>query len=404
MEAKIQYLLNGNPDERPAQVLRIVRVKQNARLTCDNCLTIHQGFVPAEYVLKNGVHLLSVLKSRAIFIEVNKDILNLNKFPLTCLAQEELARKLIILPIGYLNSIVDKIDISGRRVVWMFHTMRCGSTAWAQVFNSIPGWTVISEVICLNSISLHEHQHSSVKSFSKTMEYRHRVRAMIKLYINQIPEGDALFWKTTRFQEFTIEMLSEEFPDHQILMAYRDVKPTIVSLYNTYGSLPGMKERFVQLSQDPFSDDSKMKNARNWASESCDCEVFKRVMSKVTPQSFAQWCTLQWAIKMSILIQYVREGKKIKSLKYDQLTKNRRVTLIGLFRYLGIEEMHVENACKALDLDSQRGTMFSKESRKERNAQEWVMSDDDFTTCNLILQEFDLPDIDSSVNLDFDLL
>lgn len=142
-----------------------------------------RNFDSSNIVLNDKVHLLSISSTSAIFTEVDRNILNARKHPFTCIAQTNPTTKLIILPIKVFYNLVDKIDITDRKVVWMFHTERCGSTAWVQAFNCLPAWITFAEPqAMLYSIKYGDHGHHSAESLSKTCEFRRMVIAYIKVH------------------------------------------------------------------------------------------------------------------------------------------------------------------------------------------------------------------------------
>lgn len=399
--------MDGNTDNKPAQVLRIVWKSKDAwYVDPDTYFTAHENFTTADIVLESCVHLLSIDREKATFLQVDEDcnLFNSRQYPIAFMAQTQLAKKVIILPIRYFNKIVDEIDISNRKVVWMFHTERCGSTAWVQAFNSLSGWTVFSELQTVRHTCIFgDNNHSSIQGFSKTAEYRRYMTAIIKMSVRHVPPGEAVFWKASSYEEYLIDIISTSFPKHKMLITFRDIAPTIQSYHTTYASAADMKYSLSRLSADPFTKDPSLKQTRDAVTNGYDFEFCKDLIIKVKPQTVVEWMTLMWAAKMFILMQHVNSGKNIKSIKYNQLKECKRAAVIKVFRYLDIGLENIEGACEALNTDSQKGTWLSQESRAERKAEEWRRTESEVNNCNMILDAFGLPDIDSKIDLSVEL-
>lgn len=400
--------MRGSKDENPAQVLKIVwKVPDLHTATPISFLTVHKRFAPANIALEKGVHLLSINETKATFIQVDEDcdLFNPRLYPITSLGQTQHAKYLIILPIGYFNEILQNVDIESKRVVWMFHTARCGSTAWVQVFNSLPQWTIFSELQTLQYTWLFNQQHhSSVESYSKSPEFRKHAIAFIKMYLHHVPAGHSVFWKTTTFDNYMIDIISEEFPSHNILVAYRDILPSIKSYHSTFGSQRNVRHAYNVLSSDPLNNNNRIAHTmRAFATNGLDVDVCQEIIKRVKPQTVTEWMTFRYAAILSSVLQYEHNGVMIKSIKYEHLKRDRKGTLTKVFRYLGISDSHIDVAYEALNTDSQQGTWLSRENQNERKVEEWQRSEGEVERCNLILKSLGLPDVDSSINLDMEL-
>lgn len=116
--AKIQRLRDGNEDDSPAQVLRVLGGSLLFQwITPDEVFTIHERFAPANIILRDKVRLLQIGSSMASFTEHDCDILNVRKFPLAFMGQIKTCKRLIHLPIKIFYDYVDKLNIEDRKVV-----------------------------------------------------------------------------------------------------------------------------------------------------------------------------------------------------------------------------------------------------------------------------------------------
>ncbi|XP_067948939.1 uncharacterized protein [Watersipora subatra] len=389
--------------ENPAQVLRIVWKNPYAfAATPKTYFTVHERFAPVDIVLNKRIHLFSLTSKSATFMELDCDLFNVKEHPLTVLTQTNHAIRLIILPIKPFNDLVDSINVGDRNVVWMFNTTRCGSTAWVQVFNSLPGWTVYSEPLpMMYSIPFGDHGYSSAESFSKSPIFTQFAVSIIKLYIRQAPKGGSVFWKATIYEEYLIETIANYFPHHKMLAAYRESFPSITSFFRTFnndGYIHYLCEIF--LNHDPYDDKFwfDMSNINGWTN-GYDHEFCKKVIIAVQPKTAVEWYCFLWAAKATLLKRAVEAGVNIQAIKYDSLLQNRRATLAKVFDYLGINSGLLDIASRALDYDSQAGIAnASWDTRQQGGGTEWSKDKNVVKRCEMILNAFGLPKLHSELS------
>ncbi|XP_067948367.1 uncharacterized protein [Watersipora subatra] len=388
--------------ENPAQVLRIVWKNPYAMvINPKTYFTVHERFAPVDIVLNRRIHLFSVNSKKAAFVELNCDLFNVKAHPLNFLTQTNHAIRLIILPIKAFNELVDSIDVGDRNVVWMFHTTRCGSTAWVQVFNSLPGWTVYSEPLAMMySIAFGDHGYSSAESFSKSPIFTRLAVSVIKLYIRQAPKGGSVFWKAMAYEEYLIETIANYFPHHKMLAAYRESFPSITSFYRTFNNSCYIRYVWkISLNHDPYDDKFwfDISNLNCWTN-GYDHEFCKKLIISVRPKTALEWYCFMWAAKTALIKRAVEAGVNIQAIKYDSLLENRRATIAKVFDYLSINSDLLGTACKVLDYDSQAGVAnASWDTRKQAGGTEWSKDKNMVKRCEMILKAFGLPKLHSEL-------
>ena len=397
--------MEGNKDDMPAQVLTILWKNPFQFLANPTSFfTVHERFAPANIIFSDDVHLLGINSQAATFTKVDCNILNVREHPFFFMAQNMHASKLIILPIDVFYDLIDKTEVPVKKVVWMFHTFRCGSTAWAQAFNSLPGWTVFAEPQALSYRCLFSgHQFSSVQQFSRTETYKKYAVACIQMQLWHA-KGDSVFWKATTFDEYLIRVIRECFPGHKMLLAYRDITPSITSYFMSFKNFPHLIYAMNRLNSSAV-DDSSWFNAMNRAefTNGYEFNFFKEIYLYTKPWTGCQWYTFLWCAKVYTMQQALKNGAKIKAIKYDSLVENRRTTVAEVFDYLDISAENVDVACEALNYDSQAGVaMVSWESRRKEEKSAWRNDAKVTSNCNSILSAFGLPNLDQSY--DFDML
>ncbi|XP_067940921.1 uncharacterized protein [Watersipora subatra] len=398
-ERNISSSMNDETWNQPAQVLRVIWRNPFSLITHPwTFFTIHERFAPAEIVLDSRVHLLSITSKKATFTQVDCDIPNVRSHPFTWLVQTKQTTHLIVLPIQVFYDLVKNIDVNDRKVVWMFHTARCGSTAWAQVFNQLPGWTVFSEPqVMFYSVLYGDHGYCSAESFSKSVTYRKMLEATVKMYLRQTPEKSSVFWKGKHMDEHSIKIIAKYFPHHKIFFAYRDARPSISSFDRVFGNTALAQEYVKTLMHDPFDDDWWFQPSNSRAfTNGYDHQFCKKVIAKVRPRRLVEWGCFWWAAKITTVLQSLDDGIVVKPIKYENLVSDRRGTVTKVFDYLDIPGDLVDIACETLNYDSQAGvTNVSWKSRAREDPGIWTRDSESVERCNMILREFHLPEIQS---------
>lgn len=408
VHAKLMDIKDGREKIYTAQVLKNVYTLSNGvYINKNTLLLIHDHFAPAEYVLRKNVFLLGVEDDVAKFVELDPDIdlFNIRKYPIFYMIQTFCTKRMIILPLKDFYDLVDSIDTSDRNVVWLFHTLRCGSTVWSQVFAALPKWKVISEAQCMIYTLLQCRNILNISEFAKTEEFEKIVVATIKMHMFLAPKGHSIFWKTIRFDEHMIPIIRKHFPSHKLLFAYRDCAPCSSSFYKSFGRDPSLMNDVAhtckELSRD--NDDGLHRNAiarstwlfftNGYNTEFC-LKVFKKC--KPYPNGF-EFFVLSWVTKLALISEFQKEGINFHLLKYEDLQKDPVSVIQTLFTHLGVSSELIGLARKTMKQDSQAGTSFSQESKKSNR--DWLRTPDSDMRCNALLREFNLPSLDSATVL-----
>lgn len=345
--------------------------------------------------------MISIEDDVAKFVEVDSesDLLNPRKYPLFSVGLSENIQKFIIIPRQDFDRIVAGVDESDREVVWMFHTMRCGSTLWSQIFYSLPEWDVISESITLCYSVFHGRQECDLEQFSKTVCYENMVEAWIKMYIRRFPKGHKIFWKAFPMDHHIIPILNKHFPRHKILFSYRDALASGKSYYRAFESIPLSVIGVKVLNR--ISDSQPKGIFRHmwlWYTNGYKGKLcFQTICSVMPGTGFMEWYILLWAATITMMKEFSDCGISIKYLKYEDLVANPAIEIRKLFKQLGIHEDFLEQAQLAMAHDSQDGMFLSLENRKKNK--QWTRTDESMRKCNTILKAFNLPSLDKPIDL-----
>ena len=97
-----------------------------------------QSITVEELMGKNiALHCLSMDTKSAHFVEFKDgdDPYDVRKYPLLQFSQKAHSKYLYIMPLDEFFTYCDSQDVASRRVVWLNHSVRCGSTLWCQIFH-----------------------------------------------------------------------------------------------------------------------------------------------------------------------------------------------------------------------------------------------------------------------------
>ena len=399
----MQDIRSGNEKVYTAQVLRSwYTLPGNVFLTSNQLIFTHDHFAPAKTVLRESVHFLGFEKDSVKFMEFDPeaDMFNLRKNPILFISQTALVKKLIILPLHVFEDLLaEAYTEKNTKVVWCFHTIRCGSTVWSQMFAALPKWVAYSESQSMFYNVLRSRNTVDVSAFAKTEEYEKMVVATVKMHILMAPKDHSIFWKTTGIDEHMVSIIRKHFPSHHIVFAWRDCLPCATSYFKAFGHLPVLVNNVVHANREIADKSRKLSDSGRvgwlWHTNGYDLDFCLRILKTHKPQPNAfEWFVMLWAAKVSMMAQYRRDGIKFKPLKYERLRKDTAGIVTELFQYLDIPLDLVEIALKTMEFDSQAGTFFSHEERVDHES--WSRTPESDRRCNGILRDFGLPDLDTA--------
>ena len=243
-----------------------------------------------------------------------------------------------------------------------------------------------------------DHKYSSPYSFSKSPEYKKYAVAAVKMQLYKVPPNSSVLWKATTCDEYYIDIIAKIFPKHKMLVAYRDIFPTLTSYYKSFFNFPILVYGTEVVNQVDL--DSKWwfgKMMLGLFTNGSDLDLTRELIENVKPQTGFEWFAYLWAAKASTIRKAIEDGVNIKPIKYDSLVGNKKETIAKVFDYLDIPAENVDIACEALKYDSQAGiAMVSWESRSQSDSKEWSKDSNVIRRCNMILDILNLPNVNSS--------
>jgi len=365
-----------------------------ALATYTNFITTHSEFTSHDILTKPNVMLYCLSADTAYFIQhdVGENLLDTRKHPIVSLAQATLAKKLIRMPRKDFVSFCKPLNVDHvKNAVLMFNGVRSGTTAYTQMFNALPGWIAISEIMPL--FALFESHGDGILDFVKSVEFETITESLFKFNLKHIPaSAEGVFMKLTVFDEHMTPILTKLFPRFKLILAYRNVKGAGKSFHKVLFPLFG--EEMLKLSRDPLTLDIVATRQRLMNTLGYVSDFVRQLLTEVRPQELIEWYVLQWAIRIHLLSQAeINQGSKIYPLRYEDFMKDQAGSLATLFDYLGIDQKNLGIALESFKVDSQDGTFLSKKARV--NNSDWIRTEGCVARCNRILNAFNLPDFDS---------
>ena len=355
-------------------------------------LSTHSEFITLDNLMKLPISLLCLSKKKrqAYFVDFinHTDPYRVRKHSILFRCQRKLAKHLYTLPLDLFYEYVSTLDVVNRRIVWLQHTARCGSTLWAQVFGELPGWSVVSECQYIIHSLLNEHEGDNIIAFSKSAEFKRMAVAGFKFNMSRFPPDHSVFVKGATLQDMSLlQPIRGSFPNLKILLSYRNLLPSAYSHCNAL-TVHRLNAQAIsaQMERRRTLDDYYQ---RFWVYCHCQPWIYSKSLDTidlVLPKNQFEWyLVMRCSITHSIRAAQDR-GIDIKCIKYDHMLKNPRETITAVFDYIGIDRCLVECALRSASQDSQKGMSFSQDNSVKRKP--WVVSAESMKRCLKIVQFF----------------
>jgi len=197
-------------------------------------IAIHENFIHPERVLQSDCSLYLVTETDAVFVKVPSeiDLEDVIKHPFYMESQYHHATELIVMPICSLIELSQQCKMP-KNTIWLYNTNRCGSTAMAQMFHTVPNCSVYAETQAveshirdklLNGEDVHQYIHST----------KFRVLCAAATRVTLKNSKNVAFLKVIgRVAISYADVIMELFPDHHFLFLHRNWMTTTQSNYKT---------------------------------------------------------------------------------------------------------------------------------------------------------------------------
>ncbi|XP_067930164.1 uncharacterized protein [Watersipora subatra] len=365
-------------------------------------LTSHVKFVHPEFALQRHIAILSVSKEYVLFSVPRRDVdvYDMNRWSFLFDAVFEEAEYILVMPTVSFNKLASSIPPTKAKVLWIYHTGRCGSTALAQVFNSLPDAVAMSEPMTFTALlhSFRDYKLSNKHDVRTIKQYRTLFHSLVRMTLKpSLKHADIITIKSAPLNAFAdFDLMTEMFPQIKIIFMYRDVMPQVTSLYKaiegqelatTISSLIAGSALLSKLFPKVTSINSEY-NRCYLTREHAQWMACKEVSSPLT--LFAAF-VMSYAESCHHYRDIVRQhGSSIPAFKFEKFMSEKKKHFSILFQLIEVEFTEklwfvIQNA---LELDSQLKSFVSREKVSNHIVRITPEMIDDANDC---LKFFNLP-------------
>lgn len=336
----------------------------------DNFITTHRAFVHPDYVLQDHVSLYSLSSDEAVFVETSRDI-DVSHSDNGCfmrMAQYDLARRLVVLPIESVHRLAEHLGDPHARLVLVSNTARCGSTLLCQMFEQTGQCMALSEPDFLRSVESCRRQLGD-------KETRRLMRSAIRLQCKPINNRsiDAYVIKSMSQHVDCVPMFVELFPASKQLFMYRDGVAVTRSVLKLLKVIPGFKEIMTMV-------------VSSWVPKPLRSFLFNLIgfpieLQDLIVSDFTLAVTM-WALTCRTYSRLRSDGYSFSALRYEHLLADPERSFRAILETCELPVDWAEQGVKALQRDSQRGSVISRQVLaavrgidKEFDDRGWLLAD-----------------------------
>ena len=364
-------------------------------------ISTHIAFITVEELLRLPIslHCISLEQRKAYFVEMSdgSNPYNTRRFSIQFVSQRELGKYLYALPLDQFYQYVEGLDLSQRRVVWLFHSARCGSTVWAQVFNELPNWGVVSECNFLLHSLMYENNSEPINNFLHSETFARATLAGFKFNVSRFPESYSIFVKGATFQDLSLlHPVAKYFKNLKLLFSYRNCLPSTESWSQAFAKYKLMflesSRRIVngKYTNDYISLFIVGAHTQWWLHP-----ARSRVIPNPVPVSQFEWYVVYWCSMVCGVRRAQEQGYGVHCIKYEDMQADCEGLIRRVFNHLGIDESLVAMALQSTRQDSHADTYFSHRKRKDRVNSETLT--ESLSRANKILEYYDCLSLNSDL-------
>jgi hypothetical protein len=303
-----------------------------------------------------SLYALDKAADRALFVELDPSV-DLADSAFVYSDQHRLARRLLTVPLGALPELAELFP-EPKEVIFIFNIGRCGSTLIANALNAVPGVWSLSEpdaystLIMQNAISAERLGFSDAQTVSL-------IRACTRLLFRP-PAGkgfDTFAVKLKSQSLFHADLFHQALPNSRFVFLYRHGVTWCNSFYQ-------MIRKFGVPALLTGDDRMMIWSAATAASDPGLLHAHVDVTQTEVPTELA--LAPAWVVNMAEYRRQLRGGVPFLALRYDEINAERVPSLQRLFAHCGLPEIHVQQALKAFENDSQAGTKIARDVQSDR--------------------------------------
>ena len=347
-------------------------------------LCLYTSTVEHEYLMKHNVTLYAISEHEAIFIEVPEDI-NIHSSDENSffhMAQFNRSTHVMKMPINIFHELAMRLGNPSIPVSWISSTSRCGSTLLCQILENVPGTLLLSEPDAPTNIDY----MTKIKTVSENERIK-LITSAIRFLCKPSPSATRICIKTRGACASLMGDISKLFPDIRQIFMYRNCQETMTSLLGFLSSMP-----YTDLGRIAFDSDnlSFLKPFFRQQSAIYFLPEFKDYPTKKCRYSNTAEClAYMWALYIIYIRDFMSRDASILPIKYEDLVAEKRKMCEMIFERLDINVRHLNDALRAFDKDSQRGSIVSQ--NKIGNTPRKKLTVEDRRNADVILSIFKLP-------------
>lgn len=307
-------------------------------------ITVHDSFQDPDYVLQDNITLFTIDEKEAIFVESDphEDAFNSDHGAFLRIAQFNLAKKLIIIPIAAFHQLAGKLPDPASKVIFANNTGRCGSTLVTQAFELTGKALAMNEPDSLNALTRLRRKVSDEEIDRIVVN---TIKALCKPISRDI---NAYVLKAISVTMIGTPILARLYPHAKHIFIYRDGLAVVKSIDKISHAMPimGAMLFFGMLSESLTKILIRMTGLPG---DMVSCRI----------QCRSQMPTMIWASAMRLYLDFYSDGIPIRAVKYEHLLADPQFAFKQIFDYVGVE-FDSAAVTRVLARDSQRGSPLSR--------------------------------------------
>ncbi|RUS79741.1 hypothetical protein EGW08_012514 [Elysia chlorotica] len=356
--------------------------------------SLHERFTHPRDLLSQQVTLYCVTTTHAHLVETptSVDVYSSRTSPFMKRAQFKHAVRVMVVPLRHFYRLTASLGDPATGVAWITNSGRCGSTLLLQMLENIPGMRCLSEPDVTTNVAL-----LSRAGHLDAAEVEMLSRAVVRYLCRAAPGVTHVAVKVRYTCVTEVQLVQKLFPAFRHVYLYRDLGNVMTSFYkfihrdlavcmlekliNSASTLPPVRTRVR----------AYLAGMIAWA----DCYDREELVQVLSSGTFMGYGTAIICSNLAVFKKDLETGvtKDVPTLHYDELIRQPRTVLTRLFQHLAIPTCHVDEALKALDADSQAGTIASNiQDRGIRQAVRKITTKD-IDSMNAALSAMGLPDM-----------
>ena len=279
----------------------------------------------------------------AVFVGCEERI-DPRKEPFYFVAQYRAAKHLYFLPIGAFRELAKRIELQEERVSFLHSVGRCGSTLVSKAFAAVKSVESYSEPdVFMQLLTLR-----GLGKIGGEVQ-RNLIADCVRWTLRpELDQREVSHW-SIKFRSQCSEMATDyfrAFPDSKMLFLYRDWRSWLGSVYRAFVD----KETEDEAESKTFMEDT-FKTIH---------PVFADYVKEGEPLPVTQSWVLSWVGSAESYLKSCDDGVVWVTASFDQIKESPREVVDRLFDHCGIEVKDQDALERALERDSQEGSVISQ--------------------------------------------